>query len=450
MFTNRIEPLLLLVGDFCVFYVSLWLTLIVRYLEFPVLEKLLTHTIPFLFLFLIWILVYFIAGLYDRQTVLLKRKLPGVIFRVQLTNVLFAALFFFFIPYFTITPKTTLAIYLFISFAGVVLWRLSFMRFFGVRRRQPALLLGGGDEILALFSEINGSNRYGIQFVHHIDFASDANTAIFELGIQDIVRHKSVTAIVVDTHDEKLERLLPAFYNLLLKYPGLTFIDAAKLYEVVFRRIPISLLDKRWFLEHVRSKRAFYDTFHRLFDIIVSFTLGIPVLVLTPFIALAIKLDDGGPVFTFQTRVGQYNRPLKLVKFRTMRFNDQGVWRQDIVNEITRIGAFLRKTRIDELPQLWNVLRGGYSLIGPRPEFPGAVHSYVEHIPYYNARHLAKPGLSGWAQIYHDRHPHHAIDVTETKTKLSYDLFYIKNRSVFLDIEIALKTIRTLLSQSGS
>jgi lipopolysaccharide/colanic/teichoic acid biosynthesis glycosyltransferase len=117
---------------------------------------------------------------------------------------------------------------------------------------------------------------------------------------------------------------------------------------------------------------------------------------------------------------------------------------------ITRVGKFLRTTRIDELPQLWNVFRGDLSLIGPRPELPELVKLYEKEIPYYNIRHLLKPGLSGWAQLYHKNHPHYRPDVSETRVKLSYDLYYIKNRSLLLDLKIALKTIKTLLSRSGA
>ena len=113
------------------------------------------------------------------------------------------------------------------------------------------------------------------------------------------------------------------------------------------------------------------------------------------------------------------------------------------------MGKFLRKTSLDEFPQFWNVLKGDLSLIGPRPELPALAKSYAEKIPYYNVRHLVRPGLSGWAQIYHEKHPHHGLDTEETKNKLSYDLYYIKNRSFLLDIKIALRTLKTLVSIAG-
>ena len=116
---------------------------------------------------------------------------------------------------------------------------------------------------------------------------------------------------------------------------------------------------------------------------------------------------------------------------------------------VTYVGNFLRRTRIDELPQLWNVLKGDISLIGPRPELPTLAKVYEQEIPYYNIRHLIKPGLSGWAQLYHTDPPKVVADSEKTRRKLSYDIFYIKNRSFMLDVKIALKTIKTLLSRSG-
>ncbi|MBP9749809.1 MAG: sugar transferase, partial [Candidatus Pacebacteria bacterium] len=114
------------------------------------------------------------------------------------------------------------------------------------------------------------------------------------------------------------------------------------------------------------------------------------------------------------------------------------------------VGAVLRPTRIDELPQCLNVLRGDLSFIGPRPELPALAVLYAEQIPYYRARHLIKPGLTGWAQLYHDAHPHHGADVEETRNKLSYDLYYLKHRSILLDIEIMLKTVKKIVTRAGA
>jgi lipopolysaccharide/colanic/teichoic acid biosynthesis glycosyltransferase len=228
------------------------------------------------------------------------------------------------------------------------------------------------------------------------------------------------------------------------------FIDSHRIYEDIFDRIPLSLVTYSWFLENISVSPKFtYDFLKRLMDIAVSFLLGLLSLVLYPFVFLAVKLDDRGKLFIRQERIGQNNRLIRIVKFRTMSLDDGGEGDADRKMKITRVGRFLRASRIDELPQLWNVLRGDISLIGPRPELPNLVNLYEKEISFYNVRHLIKPGLSGWAQLYQKTPPKFATDYVETKIKLSYDLYYIKNRSFWLDIKIALKTLKTLLSRSG-
>jgi len=179
---------------------------------------------------------------------------------------------------------------------------------------------------------------------------------------------------------------------------------------------------------------------------VLSFPLFLLSLLAYPFVALAIYLEDRGPIFYVPERIGKGNRPIRIRKFRTMRVMDEGQQLGQNVDQITRVGKFLRVSRIDELPQLLNVLMGDLSLVGPRPEFPKLVTLYNEQIPYYNMRHLITPGLSGWAQVHHEKPPH---TLEETREKLSFDLYYLKNRSVVLDIKIALKTIKTLLSRTG-
>ncbi len=449
---TRSEAPLLLAGDAFVFYVSLWVTLFLRYLSLPTGDILGPHLLPFTILFAVWILVYFIAGLYDRHTVLFKKRLPSVILRTQVINVALAALFFFLIPYFGITPKTILVIYLAVSSVLLLVWRLYLSFMVGVRTPENAVMIGRGVEVDELVREINANPRYNMRFVHRFAPEEVAHSDALQEQILAFLDEKGITMIVANTRDEEMKKLLPVLYRLLYLRKEFAFTDTTRLYESIFRRVPLSMLNYDWFLEHITSRsRVLYDLLHRLIDVVGALLLGIPTLLLLPLVALAIKLDDGGPLFSFQTRVGKYNEPLQLVKFRTMTVaNDDGVWGGTVENRVTKVGAFLRKSRIDELPQLWNVLHGGYSLIGPRPEFAPAVASYERQIPYYTARHLITPGLSGWAQIYHEQHPHHGVDIDETKNKLSYDLYYIKNRSFSLDIEIFLKTIRALLERGGA
>ena len=218
-----------------------------------------------------------------------------------------------------------------------------------------------------------------------------------------------------------------------------------KVYEEVFERIPLSLVKYNWFLENISSSSHMgYDLLKRIMDVLIGGALMILSLPFYPLVALAIKLDDHGPVFITQDRVGKNNIVMKIFKFRSMASDGTGAL------FVTRTGKFLRTTRIDELPQLWNVIRGELSLVGPRPELPDLVKVYEKEIPYYNVRHLATPGLSGWGQIKDYNVPRGTADVDKTRSKLSYDLYYIKNRSLPLDVVIALKTIKTLLSRSGN
>jgi lipopolysaccharide/colanic/teichoic acid biosynthesis glycosyltransferase len=271
----------------------------------------------------------------------------------------------------------------------------------------------------------------------------------FQKDIIEKITSLNISVVVIDLQNENLKRNLPNFYHLL--FSRVRFVDINNLYEAIFDRVPISSVNYNWFLENIcLSTRVTYDFFKRLMDLIVSFTLGIFSLVFYPFICLAIKLEDGGIIFISQNRIGKNNKIIKIKKFRTMSFNDNEEIDKNVkINKITRVGGFLRKSRLDEIPQLWSVWRGDLSLVGPRPELPALAQIYEKEIPYYNVRHLIQPGLSGWAQLYHENHPHLGVNTEETKNKLSYDLYYVKNRSLVLDLEIALKTIKALLSRTG-
>lgn len=447
--TNKKEHLILFLGDIIFFSIALWITLLVRYFDIPDKKILIDHFVPFSFIFIIWILVYFIAGLYEKHTLILRNKLPSVIFNAQIINSILAVLFFYFIPYFGITPKTNLFVYLIISLGLIFFWRVKIVPFIGFKKKEKAILIGSGEEMIELRNEINNNPRYNLEFVSFIDLNKIDN--IDDIDFRDEIINRiyseNIKSVVVDLKNPKIKNIFPYLYNLIFSH--INFVDIHKAYENIFDRIPLSLVGYSWFLENISSSsNIFYDTLKRLMDILISLFLGIISLILYPFVYLLIKLDDKGPLFFRAERVGKNGQKINLVKFRTMSTKSSGDG-LETKPEVTKVGSFLRKTRIDELPQLFNVLKGEMSLIGPRPECPDLVEKYKEEIPYYNTRHLIKPGLSGWAQMYHKNHPHHQIDVDETKVKLSYDLFYVKNRSFVFDLKIALKTIKTLLSVVG-
>lgn len=444
---NKKEALVLFLGDIVVLMIALWVTLFIRNLEIPSKELYYDHFTPFSILFVVWFLVFFIFGLYEKHTLLLKNRIPALIFNVQVVNSVIALFFFYFFPFFAITPKVNLFLDLIITFLFLVFWRMVLVPKFWLGRRQKALLVGSGEEMHELRDEVNNNPRYRLKFVSSVDL--DKIEGIdFKDEILDVIYSENVTTIVVDLRNEKVRSILPHFYNLI--YSKVRFVDMYKIYEDIFDRVPLSLVNYNWFLENISSgTKSTYDILKRLMDIVVAAVLGICSLVLYPFIIAAIKLDDGGSTFFVQERVGKNGSPIYIRKFRTMSGVDVG---SDVLRsrlEVTRVGTFLRTTRIDELPQLWNVFIGDVSLVGPRPEIPELVKLYVKEIPYYNIRHLIKPGLSGWAQIYHENHPHHGTNVSATREKLSYDLYYVKNRSFILDVKIGLKTIKTVISRSG-
>jgi exopolysaccharide biosynthesis polyprenyl glycosylphosphotransferase len=447
----RHEAIALLVGDIACFYVALYVTLALRSLALPTTEIWEQHVAPFTILFAVSVVIYFITGLYDQHTTYLRSKLPALVTYAQVATVLFATVFFYVTSaHYNIKPLAVLAIYFVVSSASIVLWRLVLTRFLNVREESRALVLGSGHEVDELVAELNANARYGL-VVRHTFLPEDVVVSEqLQEQILSFITSEGITTIIVDTRNPQVAAITPVFYNLLFLHPNLTVLDALRLYEDIFRRIPISMLEDRWFIEHITRQSSFlYNVYHRFFDIALSLVLGALTLALLPFVALMIRYENKGPVFFIQRRTGKDNQPLSLIKFRTMSVVPETVVGERATNHVTRVGDVLRKTRVDELPQLWNVLWGGYSLIGPRPELPEYVARYAEAIPYYNARHLITPGLSGWAQLNHHEHPHHGVDIEQTRSKLSYDLYYLKHRSVWLDLEIGLKTVKTLLSAVG-
>jgi lipopolysaccharide/colanic/teichoic acid biosynthesis glycosyltransferase len=224
------------------------------------------------------------------------------------------------------------------------------------------------------------------------------------------------------------------------------------MYEHIFERIPLSALRYDWFIEHIsNTKRPVYDGAKRVLDIVGSLIAGAVFLVLLPFVWLAMHFEGKGTLFVPQERMGMYGNMIRIYKIRTMTQNDSGVWIGETENRVTKVGALLRKTSIDELPQFWNILKGEMSLIGPRNDIIGLARRADHDIPYYRVRYMIKPGITGWAQTHQQYAPGeiNPQSIEAFKVRLAYDLYYVKHRSIILDINIALRTIKTLLSRFG-
>jgi sugar transferase (PEP-CTERM system associated) len=263
----------------------------------------------------------------------------------------------------------------------------------------------------------------------------------------DVVRRAHASEIVVALDDR---RGLPVTQLLRCKVEGIQVIDYQTFCERETGRLDLDELRPSWLIFGSGFTRGFFtDLGKRLFDIGVSLILLLTTLPFTLVASLLIKLESPGPILYRQERVGLHGRPFMVLKLRSMRQDaEKGApqWAQLHDPRVTRVGAFIRKTRIDELPQLLNVLRGDMSFVGPRPERPFFVEQLAKEIPFFNERHCVKPGITGWAQI---NYPYGA-SLEDSRQKLSYDLYYVKNHGLFLDFIILLSTVRVILMQQGA
>jgi exopolysaccharide biosynthesis polyprenyl glycosylphosphotransferase len=234
---------------------------------------------------------------------------------------------------------------------------------------------------------------------------------------------------------------------------GAEVIPMPHLYERLTGRMPVEHVGQQVYvllpLNHSVAK-SLYTLVKQAIDVGGALVGLVGLALAFPLIALAIWLDSPGPVFYRQTRVGKGGQPFQMTKLRTMvqgaESPGEPVWAQENDERVTRFGRFARRTRLDEVPQLWNVLKGEMSLVGPRPERPEFVKDLQEQIPFYRSRHAVRPGLTGWAQINYE----YGNSVADSLTKLQYDLYYIKHRSLHLDLVILARTVGTVLSFSGT
>ncbi|MDR3548066.1 MAG: sugar transferase [Candidatus Pacebacteria bacterium] len=450
-FGGKKATALLFGGDVIVFIFSLWLTLLVRYVALPDQDLFLDHIQAFWPLFCIWLLVFYIAGLYGKRVILFKSELWGALLRTQLINIIIAALYFFFIPNIGIAPKTNLILYLFISLALICLWRIgAFPRMTRPSVRDRAALIGSGPEIEELLNEVNGNPRYHVQLVIHFTperLATDFSTCVAELS------RENVSMLVVDTQNDLLRPLLSRVYELAFVSPTYQLVDFYEMYEEIFDRVPLSLLQYEWFLRNVSTGASnFYEVGKRIIDLIGGVAMGLVTIVAIPFVYLALRAEGSGPLFITQDRLGRNGTHIKTYKFRSMRYVDDGAWKGEGDNYVTRVGAFLRTTSLDEFPQYINILRGELSLIGPRNDILGLANRLSDAIPYYSIRYIVKPGITGWAQINQQYEPGNISpqSLEETKMRLAYDFYYIKHRSFALDVVIALKTMKRMFFRVSS
>jgi sugar transferase (PEP-CTERM system associated) len=347
---------------------------------------------------------------------------------------------------------------LFVFLVGILGWRLLFNQLTGsLKLQERILVVGTGDTARKVARQILDQHEFAYSVIGFIDDdASRIGERIVNPGIvgtptdiPDLVARYQIDRIIVGMADRRGK--LPVEQLLRAKMAGVRVEDATTTYERMTGKILIDDLRPSWliFSDGFRVSRA-TRWMKRTIDLTLSIALGVlsfPAMVLT---TVAIWLESGGPVLYRQERVGENGRAFTLFKFRSMRTDaEKGgtpIWATDGDTRVTRVGLFIRATRLDELPQLWNVVRGDMSFVGPRPERPYFVAELAKEIPFYQQRHAVKPGLTGWAQVKY----RYGSSLEDAMEKLRYDLYYIKHLSVSFDLTIVFDTVKVVLFRKGA
>jgi sugar transferase (PEP-CTERM system associated) len=411
----------------------------------------------FVIAFVCQVCLYY-ADLYELRVASDRRELfVGIVQALSATSFLLAAIYFW-------SPGLVIGRGVFMASSVLVLvficaWRLIFEWLSRrVAPRERLLLVGTGSAAVSLARELfQRRQELGVEIVGFVDpdpariGAPVINPGVIGTveDIPSIVRARGVDRVVVSLADARGK--LPMDKLLEMKLDGVSFDHLASVYEELTGKIAVENLRPSWliFSSGFRKSRLVQSA-KRLIDLSIAtigLLLGGPVMAL---VAIAVKLTSNGPVVYRQERVGQHGRVFTVFKFRSMHHNAEAgtgaVWAAKNDSRVTPIGRFLRKSRLDELPQLINVLKGDMSLVGPRPERPEFVKQLTERIPFYGQRHIIRPGLTGWAQVRYT----YGSSVEDAMEKLQYDLFYIKNLSIPFDLFIIFSTIKTVILRRGA
>jgi len=429
---RKLRQIVLVLGDVCLAYLALFLTVVFGFWGNFSWQIFWQHFLPFSFLYLFWFIIFFIFGLYDLNLIRPKTEFLGRIGQAFLLCLGLGIAFFYIIPFFGITPKVNLLINIIIFAALISVWRRYFYHLFSSFYLQNIAFLGENHLAKVLVKEIESQPHLGYKFVKFLD----PKKSLFSQ-----LKSKKIDSLIIAQDITSQPKLIQELYKCLpLK---INFMDLSQAYELFFYKVPVDFLSQSWFLKNLREgEKKIYDNIKRIEDIIFGsliITLTSPLWLI---FSILIKLEDKGPVFYKQERVGKDKKVILLWKFRSMKTDSEKRgeprWAEVKDPRVTRIGRFLRRSHLDEVPQMLNVLKGDISLAGPRPERPEFVKKLEKEIPHYHLRHIIKPGFTGWGQIKF----RYARTIMDSHEKFQYDLYYIKNRSFFLDLGILLKTFQ--------
>lgn len=456
----------LLVGDLIMAMISLGISLYFwasseKWLDIPgeFLQKRVNPHPWFYLLPLIWLIL--LIELYDvHRAGDWGRTIRGVALAALMGLVLYLALYFYYVdPPRSLLPRRGVAGFLIAASFLTLTWRRLYIRVFTAPQfMRRVLLIGGGRTGQLLLNILKDLFPPPFALVGIVDDDPDKLGTKIEgsvvLGssehLAEIISEKNISDVIVAISGEMQGSMFQALLD--AQERGVEIIRMPVVYEELLGRVPIRLLEADWilrsFVDEARVS-VFYLLGKRLLDLAGGLLGTLFFLVLLPFISLGILLDDGFPIFYAQIRSGRGGQPYRIIKLRTMRRDAEAdgkpQWAKEDDERATRIGRFLRKTHLDELPQFFNVMRGDMSLVGPRSERPELVELFQQHVPFYRARLLVKPGITGWAQVNFG----YASTIDETITKLEYDLYYIKHRSILMDFLILLRTPATMFGFRG-
>lgn len=452
---QRLKSLLLVLGDILMFEAALFLALAIRNAEIN-LNVWAVNVTPFTFVIALWVVCFYIVGLYNLMLVREPVRLFRTFLEGMIANLAIAAGFFYLLPFFGLTPRTILFLFFSLSLLLVYAWRLFASRLLQSHFSSGRILFVGPAEEMRKVDVLLRESALSMKLVAAISTSGEIYPHndipwIPLADYQNVVVRERITSVVLGVLPESHPELSRHLYNSI--FNSVQILDRAEIEEAATARIPLSYVTDSWFLQHLNEgSKAWYESAKRFSDIILAIPFGVITLILFPFVALATKLSSPGPVIYSQLRVGKNGKLFNIYKFRSMHLDAEKNGAQFTANAKTdprlfAFGRLMRRLRIDELPQIWNVLIGDLSLIGPRPERPEFVTPLIERMPYYALRHLTRPGLTGWAQVMFLTP---TASLEDNLKKLQYDLYYIKHRSFFIDALILLRTVGIVLRRQGT
>ncbi len=435
--SNRAKTFLLLIVDLLVMIVALTIVVYARKAGHPTERYLIRHYNLFAFLFPFWILMYFVEGLYTLRTYN-PANLSISLLRGTLGGVFISFLVVYLTTLGDLTPKTNLILVAILSLPLLYLWRAYFFSFFASDSRlRETLLIGSDDTLQMVQAEIKRKPHLGYKIAGSF---SENETKSFSIP-------SNIELVAIERRMIRDQELYHKVFSLL---GAVDIIDLANFAEQISGKIPLNAIDESWFIEYCGHQESrSYDLIKTLIDRTIAILLMILLIPIAIFLVPVLMIVHGRPIFFKQTRTGLNNKPFTLYKLRSMVVDAEkngAQWSKPGDARITPLGKILRKTRLDELPQLINILRGEMSLVGPRPERPELIEkNLAPNIPFYNLRHLVKPGVTGWAQVTF----RYGFSQEDSREKLQYDLYYVKNKSIWLDILTIIKTIKTVITGAG-